>query len=94
MLEAAAQERWIWPRSVAQRYYLAGGGDEHALEFRWQRRLSRTHEAARQLAANQLHTAGGGIEYVVAVDAELEVIPARDRRANAWRHLGGTQSSR
>lgn len=66
MLEDAAQQRWIWPRSVAKRYYLAGGGEEHAFESRWQRRLNRTYEAARQLTANQLHTAGGGIEYVVA----------------------------
>ena len=66
MLEAAAQQRWIWARPVAKRYYLAGGGEEHAFESRWQRRLSETYEAARQLTANQLHTAGGGIQYLVA----------------------------
>ncbi|MGH2929492.1 MAG: class I SAM-dependent methyltransferase, partial [Solirubrobacteraceae bacterium] len=66
MLEDAAHDRWIWPVSVARRYYLAGGGDDQAFEARWQRRLSETHEAVRHLTANQLHTAGGGIEYVVA----------------------------
>lgn len=66
MLEDATHDRWVWPRFVARRYYLAGGGDEHEFEHRWQRRLSETHEAARQLTANRLHTAGGGIQYVVA----------------------------
>ena len=67
MLEDAASDRWIgWSASAAKRYYLAGGGTEDAFEPRWQRRLSEVREVARQLTANQLHTAGGGLQYVVS----------------------------
>jgi SAM-dependent methyltransferase len=67
MLEDAASDRWVgWSASAAKRYYLAGGGPEDEFEPRWQRRLSEAREVARQLTANHLHTAGGGIQYVVS----------------------------
>jgi len=66
-LEDAASDRWVgWPASDAKRYYLAGGGIEDDFEPRWQRRLSEARDAACQLTANQLHTAGGGIQYLVS----------------------------
>jgi hypothetical protein len=67
MLEDVASDRWVgWSASAAKRYYLAGGGPEDEFEPRWQRRLSEAREAARQLTADLLHTAGGGIQYVVS----------------------------
>jgi len=66
-LEDAASDRWVgWPASDAKRYYLAGGGIEDDFEPRWQRRLSEARQAAGQLTANQLHTAGGGVQYLVS----------------------------
>jgi len=66
MLDDVDSDRWGGrPKSEAKRYYLAGGGAEDEFEARWQRRLSEDRKAARQLKANQLHTAGGGLQYVV-----------------------------
>ena len=50
----------------AKRYYLAGGGAQDEFSCRWQRRQTQLRETARQLTSNQLHTAGGGLHYVVA----------------------------
>ena len=67
MLEDAKSDRWGGRSATdAKRYYLAGGGVKDEFEPRWQRRLSEDREAARQLTANQLHTAGGGLQYVVS----------------------------
>lgn len=67
MLKEAESDRWVGrSASETKRYYLAGGGAEDEFEPRWQRRLSETREAARQLTANQLHTAGGGLQYIVS----------------------------
>lgn len=67
MLEDAKSDRWVGrSASDTKRYYLAGGGDENEFEVRWQRRLSEAREAAHRLTANQLHTAGGGLQYVVS----------------------------
>jgi ubiquinone/menaquinone biosynthesis C-methylase UbiE len=66
MIEDAIVERWAWSAAEAKRYYLAGGGIDREFESRWQRRLSETQEAADRLGANELHTAGGGIQYVVS----------------------------
>jgi len=67
LLEDAASERWGGQSaSDVKRRYLAGGGTADEFEPRWQRRLSETREVARQLTANQLHTAGGGIQYIVS----------------------------
>lgn len=67
MLEDVDRDRWLGrTASDTRRYYLAGGGDENEFEPRWQRRLSEAHEAVRQLNANQLHTAGGGLQYVIS----------------------------
>jgi len=67
MLEDADSDRWVGrSESDTKRYYLAGGGAEDEFQARWQRRLGEDREAARQLTANQLHTAGGGLQYVVS----------------------------
>lgn len=52
--------------SEAKRYYIAGGGDPDAFQSRWRRRLDEVRQTARLLTANQLHTAGGGLQYIVA----------------------------
>lgn len=67
VLDDVGSARWGGrTASEARRYYLAGGGSEGEFEPRWQRRLREAREAARQLTANQLHTAGGGIQYIVS----------------------------
>jgi SAM-dependent methyltransferase len=66
VLEDANRDEWIWSKSDARRYYLAGGGAEGEFDQRWQRRLKEIHEVARQLNAGRFHTAGGGIQYVVS----------------------------
>ncbi|MGA9860022.1 MAG: hypothetical protein WBQ18_19305 [Solirubrobacteraceae bacterium] len=67
LLDAAASDRPAGvSESEAKRYYVAGGGDPDVFQSRWQQRLDEVHETARQLTGNQLHTAGGGVHYVVA----------------------------
>lgn len=67
LLDAAESDR---PAGVSEsetkRYYLAGGGDADAFQSRWQRRLSEARQTAHQLTTDQLHTAGGGLQYIVA----------------------------
>ena len=62
----AESDRWVWSYEEAKRYFVAGGGPEIEFEPRWQRRLEESRETARELAANRLHTAGGGIHYLVS----------------------------
>jgi SAM-dependent methyltransferase len=66
MLDDAANDRWGWTVAEARRYYLAGRGLESEFDSRWQRRLSETRRTAAELNSNQLHTAGGGIQYIVS----------------------------
>jgi SAM-dependent methyltransferase len=67
MLEDADGDRWGGQsESEAKRYYLAGGGPEDAFQRRWQQRLNEVRDIARQLRSFELHTAGGGLHYVVA----------------------------
>ena len=58
--------RWIWSRAEARRYFVAGGGDETEFESRWQRRLDEVRETVQELAQHHLHTAGGGIHYLIS----------------------------
>jgi hypothetical protein len=51
--------------STVKRYYLAGGGSEAEFDVRWQRRMAESRDAGRRIAAGELHTAGGGIQYVI-----------------------------
>jgi ubiquinone/menaquinone biosynthesis C-methylase UbiE len=62
----AESDRWVWSHEEAKRYFVAGGGPANEFEPRWQRRLEESRETARELAANRLHTAGGGIHYLVS----------------------------
>lgn len=62
----AESDRWVWSREEAKRYFVAGGGPENEFTPRWERRLKESRETARQLAASRLHTAGGGIHYLVS----------------------------
>ena len=67
MLEDAGGDRWGGrSESEAKRYYRAGGGPPDAFQSRWQQRLDEVREVARQLNSNQLHTASGGLQYVIA----------------------------
>jgi SAM-dependent methyltransferase len=66
MLEAAQQRRWLWARSDARRFYLAGGGHASEFDAGWQRRLAELDGDAEALRANRLLTAGGGIQYIVS----------------------------
>ena len=59
----AESDWWVWSREEAKRYFLAGGGREDEFEPRW---LEESRETARELAANRLHTAGGGIHYLIS----------------------------
>jgi ubiquinone/menaquinone biosynthesis C-methylase UbiE len=62
----ADSDRWVWSRDDARRYFLAGGGLETEFEPRWQCRLDETRQTAQGLAAGRLHTAGGGIHYLIS----------------------------
>jgi SAM-dependent methyltransferase len=67
LIDAAESDRPAGvSESEAKRYYLAGGGDPDAFQSRWQRRLDEVQQTARLLTGNHLHTAGGGLQYVVA----------------------------
>jgi hypothetical protein len=60
------RRRWVWSQAEARRFFMAGGGSEGEFDSLWIRRLKEADEALRQLEAGHLHTAGGGIEYVIA----------------------------
>ncbi len=67
ILEDAESDRWGGlTETEAKSYYLAGGGDDDAFQGCWQRRLAEVRDTVRQLMSSQLHTAGGGLQYVVA----------------------------
>ncbi len=66
IIAGADSDRWIWSREDAKRYFVAGGGRETEFEQRWQRRLDETRQAAQELAAGRLYTAGGGIHYLIS----------------------------
>jgi hypothetical protein len=67
VLDAAQTERPVGvTEAETRRYYLAGGGDADAFQSRWKRRLDEIYQTASLLSASQLHTAGGGMQYVVA----------------------------
>jgi SAM-dependent methyltransferase len=66
IIASADSDRWTWSREDAKRYFLAGGGHANDFEARWQRRLAESRETAQELRANRLHTAGGGIHYLVS----------------------------
>jgi ubiquinone/menaquinone biosynthesis C-methylase UbiE len=65
ILEAAEQQRWIWARRDARRFYLAGGGLESGFAECWERRLAELDREAEALRSNRLVSAGGGIQYAV-----------------------------
>jgi SAM-dependent methyltransferase len=54
-----------WSRSEARRLFLAGGGDEDDFERLYERRLAETERTAAAIRAGSLHTAGGGLMYVI-----------------------------
>ena len=66
MIDNADIDHWIWSREDARRYFLAGGGHEPEFQPRWQRRLDEARRTAQELAAGRLHTAGGGIHYLIS----------------------------
>jgi ubiquinone/menaquinone biosynthesis C-methylase UbiE len=66
IIDNAGSDHWIWSREDARRYFLAGGGHDPEFEVRWQRRLEETRQEAQELVAGRLHTAGGGIHYLIS----------------------------
>jgi SAM-dependent methyltransferase len=58
--------RWIWSQEETRRYFVAGGGSESEFERRWQRRINETRRTAQGLDGKALHTAGGGIQYLIS----------------------------
>jgi hypothetical protein len=66
ILTNADSDWWVWSHEDARRYFLAGGGHADDFAARWQRRLNESRETARELEANRLHTAGGGMHYLVS----------------------------
>jgi SAM-dependent methyltransferase len=62
----AGRDRWHWSREDAKRYFVAGGGHEKDFGARWGCRLAESRETAQELGANRLHTAGGGVHYLVS----------------------------
>jgi ubiquinone/menaquinone biosynthesis C-methylase UbiE len=65
IIDDAAEQRWIWSREDARRYFIAGGGAEQEFDAVWQRRLDELSRTVRDLQAGTFHTAGGGIQYVI-----------------------------
>ena len=66
IIASAGEDRWTWSRQDAKRYYLAGGGAENDFDERWRLRLAESDHTAGQLEAGRLHTAGGGVHYLVS----------------------------
>ena len=66
IIDNADSDHWIWSREDARRYFLAGGGHEPEFQARWRRRLEEARQTAQELAAGRLHTAGGGIHYLIS----------------------------
>lgn len=64
-VEDAQERRWIWSREETKRFFLAGGGVERDFDEIWQRRMRELDVSVENLEASKLHTAGGGIHYVV-----------------------------
>lgn len=67
VLEDADAATWLGQvANDVRRFYLAGGGTETGFDEGWQRRLLEVRETARQLNAGVLHTAGGGLQYIIS----------------------------
>jgi protein-L-isoaspartate O-methyltransferase len=65
---AAGAERGAfgWTREEAWRYYEAGGGDPHAFDGAWARRVAENRAEVDAIAAGTYHAAGGQILYLVS----------------------------
>lgn len=57
---------YAWTRAETRRYFLAGGGSEADFERLWRVAGAAAKERAAALRAGTEHTAGGGIQYLVA----------------------------
>lgn len=65
LVEDREQGRWVWPRDDAERYFVAGGGNASGFDEIWARGLAELDARVAQLDQGVLHTAGGGIHYIV-----------------------------
>ncbi len=57
-----SEQFWIWPKSEARRYFLAGGGSNEEFERGWQERLQ--EEQADE--SGDAVTAGGRVTYLIS----------------------------
>jgi SAM-dependent methyltransferase len=56
---------WIWERSEAERYFLAGGGARSDFDALWALARSSSKETADSVTQRHFHTAGGCVMYVI-----------------------------
>jgi SAM-dependent methyltransferase len=66
MEEEVAEGRWGDTKPDAKRYFLAGGGRADRFESMWANRLQEDLSTLKQIRAGTLHTAGGGVHYMIS----------------------------
>ncbi|WP_437680016.1 class I SAM-dependent methyltransferase [Sorangium sp. So ce131] len=62
----ARREFWIWSRADTRRYFLAGGGEEHAFESSWAAAMAASRRTAEAIAKGTYSSAGGTVGYIVS----------------------------
>jgi hypothetical protein len=66
LCRGAENGTWLgWTRAYALRLYTAGGGRDGDFDRCWQERLDEVRAVAEAVDARTLHTAGGGIHYLI-----------------------------
>jgi len=80
-LQEAEQNRWVWARDDALRYFVAGGGRVEEFDAAWDRRLGEVRRRAAALTDGSFHTAGGNIHYLIAARRPSNHDPGATRRA-------------
>jgi SAM-dependent methyltransferase len=61
-----ARDLWTWPEAQARRYFVGGGGAEAEFPTLWRLALDTQRRDAEAIHAGTLHTAGGGVTYLVS----------------------------
>lgn len=65
-IEGVQDQRWGTTRTDAQRYFIAGDGDEQTFDELWRYHLDALQDNAQAVAANTFHTPGGTIYSLAA----------------------------
>jgi ubiquinone/menaquinone biosynthesis C-methylase UbiE len=63
---AEREDMWSWDRRDTERFFRAGGGSAEDFERLWALGRATMREIAAALRANEEHTAGGGLHYLIS----------------------------